>query len=528
MEMWFMILVSISIAALLKALIDLFKTSKNQPYTSLPPGPFVFPVIGNFLLLRKSLFELESYIQSLHSKFGPIITLYIGSNPAIFIADRSLAHQALIQNGASFADRPKPTAISKITSSDQHNINSSAYGPTWRLLRRNLTAEILHPSRVKSYSHARNWVLQILKDRLNSDSKSGCPVRIIDHLQFIMFGLLVLMCFGDKLDEKKIKEVEDVQRSLLINLRRFNVLNFWPRVTKFVFRKRWQEFWQLRNQQTSVYMSLIKERRKIKEERLSKAKEDHDNQEYVLSYVDTLFDMQLPVEKRKLDDHEIMSLCSEFLGAGTDTTSTALQWVMANLVKYPNIQEKVFEEIKGVVGIDYTGEIKEEDLQKMPYLKAVNLESLRRHPPAHFVVPHAVTEDVVLNGYLIPKNASINFMVAEMGWDGKVWEDPMEFSPERFMKKKTSSEEEENDQGKLVFDITGSREIKMMPFGVGRRICPGLALALLHLEYFVANLVWGFEWKAVTGDEINLEEKQEFIMVMKIPLQAHIIPRSRD
>ncbi|KAK2641374.1 hypothetical protein Ddye_023137 [Dipteronia dyeriana] len=177
-------------------------------------------------------------------------------------------------------------------------------------------------------------------------------------------------------------------------------------------------------------MSLIRERRKIKEERLSKAKEVHDHQEYVLSYFDTLFDMQLPVEKRKLDDHQIMSLCSEFLGAGTDTTSTALQWVMANLVKCPNIQEKVFEEIKGVVGIDYKEEIKEDDLQKMPYLKAVNLESLRRHPPTHFVLPHAVTEDMVLNGYLIPKNASINFMVAVMGWDGKVWEDPMEFKPE--------------------------------------------------------------------------------------------------
>ncbi|TXG46879.1 hypothetical protein EZV62_026173 [Acer yangbiense] len=346
-----------------------------------------------------------------------------------------------------------------------------------------------------------------------------------------MFGLLVLMCFGDKLDEKKIKELEDVQRSLLINSRRFNVLNFWPRVTKFVFRKKWQEFWQLRNQQTSVYMSLIRERRTIKEGRLSKAKEDHDHQEYVLAYVDTLFDMQLPVEKRKLNDHEIMSLCTEFLAAGTDSTSTTLQWVMANLVKYPNIQAKVFDEIKGVVGIDYKGEIKEDDLQKMPYLKAVILESLRRHPPAHFVVPHAVTEDMVLNGYLIPMNASINFMVAEMGWDGKVWEDPMEFKPERFMKKKISEEEEEeeeNDQGKVLFDITGSKEIKMMPFGVGRRICPGLGLALLHLEYFVANLLWSFQWKAVDGDEINLEEKQEFTVVMKIPLQAHIIPHSKD
>ncbi|KAF2306755.1 hypothetical protein GH714_021161 [Hevea brasiliensis] len=104
-------------------------------------------------------------------------------------------------------------------------------------------------------------------------------------------------------------------------------------------------------------------------------------------------------------------------------------------------------------------------------------------------------------------------MVADIGWDPKVWEDPMAFRPERFM----DSEE--------MFDITGSREIKMMPFGVGRRMCPGYALALLHLEYFVANLVWNFEWKAVDGDDIDLSEKQEFTMVMKNPLQALISPR---
>ena len=142
-------------------------------------------------------------------------------------------------------------------------------------------------------------------------------------------------------------------------------------------------------------------------------------------------------------------------------------------------------------------------MNKIPYLKAVVLEGLRRHPPAHFVLPHAVTEDVVLDGYLVPKNAILNFMVAEMGWDSRVWEDPMEFKPERFLS---------GDDG--VFDINGSREIKMMPFGAGRRICPASGLAILHLEYFVANLVWNFEWKVVDGDEVDLSEKHEFTMVM--------------
>ncbi|WJX22116.1 hypothetical protein P8452_11453 [Trifolium repens] len=115
--------------------------------------------------------------------------------------------------------------------------------------------------------------------------------------------------------------------------------------------------------------------------------------------------------------------------------------------------------------------MKEEDLHKFPYLKCVILEGLRRHPPGHFLLPHAVTEDVVLNGYLVPKTGVVNFLEAEIGWDSRVWEDPMEFKPERFLKNKT-------------FDITGKKEIKMMLFGAGRRICPEYTLALLHLEYF--------------------------------------------
>nr|GMD86101.1 cytochrome P450 89A2-like [Ipomoea batatas]GME19242.1 cytochrome P450 89A2-like [Ipomoea batatas] len=208
------------------------------------------------------------------------------------------------------------------------------------------------------------------------------------------------------------------------------------------------------------------------------------------------------------------TLCGEFLNGGTDTTSTALQWIMANLVKHPSIQATLYEEILGVIGAAEEEGVKEEDLQRMPYLKAVVLEGLRRHPPAHFLQPHTVSEEVELEGYVIPKNSVINFTVADLGWDPAVWEDPMEFKPERFL----SGE---------AFDLSGSREIKMMPFGAGRRICPGLALSLLHLEYFVANLVWLFQWKGVEGDEVDLAEKQVFTTVMKHPLRAHLYPRNK-
>lgn len=121
----------------------------------------------------------------------------------------------------------------------------------------------------------------------------------------------------------------------------------------------------------------------------------------------------------------------------------------------------------------------------MPYLKVIVLEGLRRHPSRHFVLPYVVTEDVVLDGYLIPTKDTLNFMVAKMSWDPKVWEDPMVFKPERFLSGGEGG-------GGEVFDIMGSREIKMMPFGASRRICPGSSLAMLSFRVF--DLKWASTW----------------------------------
>ncbi|KAG7658464.1 Cytochrome P450 [Arabidopsis suecica] len=506
MEIWLLILGSLSLSLLLNLLFFRLRDSSSLP---LPPAPNFFPFLGTLQWLRQGLGGFNNYVRSVHHRLGPIITLRITSRPAIFVADGSLAHQALVLNGAVFADRPPAAPISKILSNNQHTITSCLYGVTWRLLRRNIT-EILHPSRMKSYSHVRHWVLEILFDRLR---KSGGeePIVVFDHLHYAMFAVLVLMCFGDKLDEKQIKQVEYVQRQMLLGFARYSILNLCPKFTKLILRKRWEEFFQMRREQQDVLLRLIYARRKIVEERKKRSsEEEEENKEYVQSYVDTLLDVELPDEKRKLNEDEIVSLCSEFLIAGSDTTATVLQWIMANLVKNQEIQERLYEEITNVVG-EEAKVVEEKDTQKMPYLKAVVMEALRRHPPGNTVLPHSVTEDTVLGGYKVPKKGTINFLVAEIGRDPKVWEEPMAFKPERFMEE--------------AVDITGSRGIKMMPFGAGRRICPGIGLAMLHLEYYVANMVREFQWKEVEGHEVDLTEKVEFTVIMKHPLKAIAVPR---
>nr|VDD51612.1 unnamed protein product [Brassica oleracea] len=500
MEIWLLILVSLSVSVLL------FRRRKSSSLPQLPPDPNFLPFLGTLRWLRQGFTGLNIYLRSVHHRLGPIISLRVSSRPAIFVANGSLAHQALVLNGAVFADRPPAAPTSKITSSNQHVITSGIYGATWRTLRRNLTSEILHPSRVRSYSHARRWVLEILSDRFRKHGSEE-PIVVVDHFHYAMFALLALMCFGDKLDEEQIKEVGYVQRRMLLNFSRFNILNLFPKLTILIYKSKWEEFLQIRREQEDVLLPLIRARRKIIEE-----ERKEENKDYVQSYVDTLLDLELPDEKRKLNENEIVSLCSEFLNGGTDTTATTLQWIMANLVKNPEIQERLYQEIKGVVTGEEAKEIEEEEAHKMPYLKAVVLEGLRRHPPGHMVLPHSVTEDTVLGGYKIPKKGTVNFMVAEIGRDPAVWDEPMAFKPERFL-------------GEESVDITGSRGIKMMPFGAGRRICPGIGLAILHLEYYVANMVREFEWKEVKGCEVDLAEKVEFTVVMKHPLKARAVPR---
>ncbi|CAN1246482.1 Cytochrome P450 89A2 [Linum grandiflorum] len=500
-DYWFFIIVSLSIAFLLKSFKNLFSSSSSAGKSTLPPGPGGLPFIGNLLLIRSGL---EQLLRSLHAKHGPAVTLRIGSQPAIFVADRATAHRALVQNGAVFADRPPASPVSRIISSNQHNISFSFYGPTWRLLRRNLTAEILHPSRVKNYSHARVRVLEGVRSRVFGSD----PVRVQEPFQYAMFCLLAYMCFGDELEEKQILEIELVERKLLCNYNRFAVLDFAPWITRILMRKRWSELLRLRKDQEDVLIPLIRSRkRKIEEER--------DRGILITAYVDTLFDLELPDENRKLTETEIVSLCNEFLIAGADTTAIVLQWIMANLVKYPNIQTKLFDEIKLLIGETEKTVIEEEDLRKLPYLKAVVLEGLRRHPPGHFLLPHAVKSTTELGGgYSVSEDGIVNFMVAEIGRDPEAWVDPMSFNPERFL------------DDTVPFDIMSGKEIKMMPFGAGRRMCPAYGLAVLHLEYFVANLIWSFEWKEVDGVRVDLsEEIQPFAVTMKNPLVAHVSSR---
>ncbi|PNT66391.1 hypothetical protein BRADI_3g10960v3 [Brachypodium distachyon] len=482
-------------ALLLLPLLVLLRNAATKRSRRLPPGPPAVPLFGNLLWLRNSAADVEPLLLGLFKQYGPI---------------------ALIRDGVALSDRPR-AATSSLLGVTDNIITRANYGPVWRLLRRNLVSETLNHARVKQFAPARAWVRRVLLEKLREEENPN----VMEAFQYSMFCLLVLMCFGERLDEPAVRAIEEAERAWLIYIsRKLTVFFFLPCVSRHLFRDRLRVAHELRMRQRSLFVPLIEARREYK--RLGRQAPEKETT-FQHSYVDTLLDVTLPDEgNRPLTNDEIVALCSEFLNAGTDTTSTGLQWIMAELVKNPAVQEKLHAEIQATCRgeNEEEEEVSEEKIEgnKMPYLKAVILEGLRKHPPGHFVLPHKAAQDMDVGGYLVPKGATVNFMVAEMGRDEKEWgETAMEFVPERFL--------EEGGSKLAAVDVYGTKGIKMMPFGVGRRICAGLSIAMLHLEYFVANMVKEFEWKEVPGQEVDFAEKREFTTVMAKPLRPRLVPR---
>ncbi|KAE8077546.1 hypothetical protein FH972_016103 [Carpinus fangiana] len=505
MEVWFIVLISVCAYFSIKSLVGLLGSSKkNGPKENLPPGPRPLPIIGNLLWLPTNAVDLRKVIGDLSHKYGPILTLKLGSEPLIFVTSYTLAQHALVKHGAIFANRPEVVPVSAVLSNKRKDIGASPYGATWRVLRRNLVSEIIHPNKMNAFYPARKRVMETMMSKITQCSQQNDVVNVNDSLHHAVFSLFILMAFGNISDESVI-EIEDIQWELLVNYADFSIFGFFPRLAKLLLRSRYKRYMNLLKTQDDILLPVIKARRKIRREK--------GNELEYISYTDSLMDLQVPGDEEKVKDDDILSLTSEFINAGADTTTTMLQWTMAHIVKYPDVQAKIYAEICQVLG-EGVKEVNEEDLHKFTYLKAVILEVLRIHPPNTALIPHAVTEDVELGGYTIPKGTTVNIMMALIGRDPTNWDNPLEFNPDRLLTGENPAE-----------DVVNLTAFRMLPFGAGRRNCPGNGLGRLLLEYFIANLILRFEWKAVDGADVDLSEKEEFLVVMKTKLRAQVTQR---
>uniref|UniRef100_A0ACD5VDI1 Uncharacterized protein n=1 Tax=Avena sativa TaxID=4498 RepID=A0ACD5VDI1_AVESA len=466
----------------------------------LPPGPPSLLFVAKFLVLGRSLFQIGPILRGLHARHGPIISIWL-VRTFVFVADRRLAHTILVKAGSNFNDRPPPTEMMGLFFPGA--ITTSAYGAYWRLVRRNLHAQALQPSRLRLLGPAR----QLARDDIVGSLRgaSGGVVTVRPLLGRCLFELLVFMTLGVRLGREELDELQAMHLQILHAVTAFPVFSIFPFITKRLLRKRWAAYVALQERRSEVLLPLIRARA------CAQAQPGY-------SYVDSLLELRVAEEGgRALTEAEILTLCSEFMTAAVDTSVSLMEWIMAELVNHPEVQARVYEEVREKPELsEGDHHLRGTTATGMPYLKAVVLEGLRLHPGAHLIVPHGVKSDAEIGGYVLPKGAEVNFLVADFGLDETVWPAAREFRPERFL--------QDSDE----VDITGSKEIKMAPFGAGRRMCPGYMLALLHAEYFVGSLVREFQWLPPTQgqDTVDMTEEVASIITMKQPLRARIIPRT--
>lgn len=193
------------------------------------------------------------------------------------------------------------------------------------------------------------------------------------------------------------------------------------------------------------------------------------------------------------------------LQAGTDTSASTIEWAMALLLNNPDVLRKATDEINSVVGMSRL--LQEPDLANLPYLRCIITETLRLYPLAPHLVPHEASRDCMVAGHVIARGTMVLVDVYSTQRDPRVWEDPDKFIPERFK----------------GFKVDGSGW--MMPFGMGRRKCPGEGLALRTVGMALGVMIQCFQWERVGKKKVDMSEGSGLTMPMAVPLMAMCLPR---
>jgi cytochrome P450 len=229
-------------------------------------------------------------------------------------------------------------------------------------------------------------------------------------------------------------------------------------------------------------------------------------------FVDILLSlMNQPIDskdkKYDIDRTNIKALILDMISAAIDTTFVVTDWALSQLLKHPNAMKKLQHELENVVGMNR--QVEESHLENLPYLSMVKKETFRLCPVGPLLVPHECLEDVIVDGYYIKKNTRILINTWTIGRDTKVWSENAEmFCPERF------------EDGNI--DIRG-HDFQLLPFGSGRRGCPGLQMGLITSKLVVAQLMHCFNWELPDGmspNDLDMSEKFELTMPKNLPLLA--------
>ncbi|KAJ7944483.1 putative Cytochrome P450 [Quillaja saponaria] len=490
---------ALSLIFLLLTFLIFYKRHKN--YKNLPPSPPSLPIIGNLHHLKQ---PLHRTFHSLSQKYGQIFSLRFGSRLVVVVSSSSAVEECFTKNDIVLANRPH-LVTGKYIGYNYTTLTQAPYGDHWRNLRRIATLEIFSTQRLNSFIGIRRDETKRLLQSLNTD-KGFAKVELRSKFSSLTFNIIMRMVagkryYGDDCDVADVEEAKQL-RKIIRELVSFgganNPADFMPKLLS------WIDF--------NGFQKKIKNMGKIVDEFLQGLIDKHrrKNSEELGIKSNTMIDHLLSLQEDQPEyytDQIIKGLIMVLILAGTDTSAVTLEWAMSNLLNHPEVLEKAKAEVDRNVGQDRL--IDESDGSKLPYLHYIINETLRLFPAAPLLVPHLSSDDCIIGGYDIPRDTILLVNAWAIHRDSNLWNDPTSFKPERF----------DNNHG-------GAEANKLIiPFGLGRRTCPGAGLAQRTLGLTLGSLIQCFDWERVGPEEVDLTEGKGITMPKLIPLEAMCKPR---
>ncbi|KAK9068932.1 hypothetical protein SSX86_013048 [Deinandra increscens subsp. villosa] len=477
-----------------------FLIKKHRQKNLLPPGPPKLPLIGNMNHLLHP--APHRALNNLAVKYGPIMHLKLGSISTIVVSSAEAARQIMKTHDSIFCNRPKLVAP-KILGYNYSDIAFAPYGPYWRQLKKICVLEL---STTKSMDASRFIREEEVRRVVESISKSCEPINLVERLFALNHNVISRITFGDSDrfdDELRFRLAIREGTALAAG---FQIGDFFPSlgfVAKFTGMNR-------RMEECRVELSEIMDK-KI-QHHIDRGKLETTERECLVDVLLRLQEAGGELEEPLTTDNIKSILMDVFTGA-SENSSNIVEWAMAEMLKTPNMMKKAQTEIREVIRKKVNPTIEETDLPELNYMKMVIKETLRFHPPVPLLLPRESMERCMINGYEIPSQTRVLVNYWAIARDPVSWKDPNIFNPERFQ-----------DETK---DYRG-HDFEYIPFGAGRRACPGISLGMTNTELSLASLLYHFDWK-LAGDEKpqDLDMNETFGMTCYKTCSLRLVPSLR-